>query len=86
MATRSVLPILLMAPGAAADAPAGTYTGSVMVSGATGSTFNPENYAITYVPGDITVYETPVTSLSVIAACRRSAPYMAHHHHPSALR
>ena len=51
--------------GAAADAPAGTYTGSVIVSGATGGTFNPANYTITYVSGDITVYETPVTSLSV---------------------
>ena len=51
--------------GAAADAPVGTYTGSVVVSGATGGTFNPANYTITYVSGDITVYETPVTSLSV---------------------
>ncbi|MFN7676616.1 beta strand repeat-containing protein, partial [Flavobacterium sp.] len=45
--------------GAAAGDPDGTYVGQVFPSNATGGTFNPSNYAITYNPGDITVTSTP---------------------------
>lgn len=41
--------------GAAANAAVGTYTGSVVPSAATGGTFTPSNYQITYVPADLYV-------------------------------
>ena len=45
--------------GSASTAIVATYTGSVTPSAATGGTFNPANYSITYVTGKITV--TPAT-------------------------
>jgi hypothetical protein len=52
--------------GAAAGDPDGTYVGQVFPSNATGGTFNPSNYTITYNPGDITVTSaatlTPATT------------------------
>ncbi|MGL2964934.1 beta strand repeat-containing protein, partial [Flavobacterium sp. RSB2_4_14] len=45
--------------GAAAGDPDGTYAGQVFPSNATGGDFNPSNYLITYIPGDITVTSTP---------------------------
>ncbi|MFZ4767979.1 MAG: beta strand repeat-containing protein, partial [Roseimicrobium sp.] len=50
--------------GAASDAAAGTYEGSVIASNATGGTFAPANYTITYVAGNITVSAAPTASLS----------------------
>jgi len=50
--------------GAAADAAVGTYTGSVVASNAAGSVFNPSNYSITYVAGDINVSSTPTLSVN----------------------
>jgi gliding motility-associated-like protein len=51
--------------GADATAKAGTYPGSVVPSAASGGSFDPKNYTITYRPGDIIVIEgavnTPVT-------------------------
>jgi gliding motility-associated-like protein len=41
--------------GAAANAAAGTYTGSVVASLATGGTFDANNYTITFTPGDIII-------------------------------
>jgi len=47
--------------GAEADASTGTYAGSVIVLGASGGTFNPNNYSISYVPGDIIVGKAALT-------------------------
>lgn len=41
--------------GAAAADPVGVYTGQITASDAVGGTFNPANYSIVYVAGDITV-------------------------------
>ena len=54
---------LTFGSGAEAEAAAGNYPGQVFVSGATGGTFDPANYNITYVPGDILV--TPLPAVSV---------------------
>lgn len=50
--------------GSAASDAAGTYTGSVIASAATGGTFTPSNYSITYVAGNITVSATPIPTIS----------------------
>ena len=50
--------------GSAAADPAATYTGSVVASAATGGTFTPSNYSITYVAGNITVTATPIPTIS----------------------
>jgi hypothetical protein len=48
--------------GSAATAALGTYTGSVVASAATGGTFSPSNYSITYnPPGNIIVDPAPLT-------------------------
>ncbi|MGF7042248.1 MBG domain-containing protein [Mucilaginibacter lappiensis] len=47
--------------GSAAAAPVNTYTGSVVASAATGGTFNPANYTITYVAGNLTVGQAILT-------------------------
>ncbi|WP_345106858.1 MBG domain-containing protein, partial [Mucilaginibacter panaciglaebae] len=47
--------------GAAATAAAGTYTGSVTPSAATGGTFDPNNYAITYATGNLIVDKAAIT-------------------------
>ncbi|WP_217452215.1 MBG domain-containing protein [Mucilaginibacter humi] len=51
--------------GAAANAAAGTYSGSVVASAATGGSFLPANYAITYVaaPLDVTAPPPPVITV-----------------------
>lgn len=46
--------------GAAATDPVNTYTGSVVISSATGGTFSPANYSINYIPGDIILTPTPL--------------------------
>ena len=46
-------------PGAPADAAPGTYTGSVLPGNASGGSFTPANYAITYIPGNILVTPIP---------------------------
>lgn len=48
---------MVYGPGADAAAKAGTYTGSVVPSVASGGSFDPKNYTITYKPGDIIVIE-----------------------------
>ncbi len=54
--------------GAAAGDPAGTYTGSVTPSAATGGTFTASNYSITYLPGDIIVSASPtITPLGTLS-------------------
>ncbi|MEN0054287.1 MAG: MBG domain-containing protein [Mucilaginibacter sp.] len=47
--------------GAAATAPANTYTGSVVASAATGGTFSSGNYSVTYVAGNIVVGQAVLT-------------------------
>jgi gliding motility-associated-like protein len=47
--------------GAAANAVAGTYPGSIVPSAATGGTFNAANYAITYKAGTLTVGQAILT-------------------------
>ena len=47
--------------GAAANAAVGTYAGSVTPSAATGGTFNPANYTIVYVSGNISVGAATLT-------------------------
>lgn len=47
--------------GADAGAAVGTYPGSVTPINATGATFNPNNYSINYVPGNIIVGKTALT-------------------------
>jgi len=47
--------------GSAATDPAGTDANQVTVSAATGGTFNPANYTITYNTGTITVTKAPLT-------------------------
>jgi gliding motility-associated-like protein len=47
--------------GAAAGAPANTYTGSVVPSAATGGSFDAGNYTITYVAGNIVVGQALLT-------------------------
>jgi gliding motility-associated-like protein len=47
--------------GATADFDVGNYPGSIAPSRATGGTFNPDNYAITYRGGDIAVTPAPLT-------------------------
>jgi gliding motility-associated-like protein len=47
--------------GATATAALGNYPGSVTPSAATGGTFTPSNYTITYVNGDIVVTTAPLT-------------------------
>ncbi len=47
--------------GSASTAIVATYTGSVTPSAATGGTFNPANYSITYVTGKITVTQATLT-------------------------
>jgi gliding motility-associated-like protein len=47
------------AAGAAASDNAGTYVNSIVPSQATGGTFNPDNYIITYIPGDLVVSAAP---------------------------
>ena len=51
--------------GAAANAPVGTYTGSVTASAATGGTLTAANYTITYVAGNVIV--TPSGTLTITA-------------------
>ena len=51
--------------GAAANAAVGTYTGSVTSSAATGGTFTPGNYTITYVAGNIII--NPAGTLTITA-------------------
>ena len=46
--------------GADATAKAGTYTGSVVPSGASGGSFDPKNYTITYKAGDIIATESSI--------------------------
>ena len=46
--------------GALATDPVKTYPGSVLVSSATGGTFNPANYIINYIPGDIIITAEPL--------------------------
>lgn len=50
--------------GAAANAAAGTYPGSVIVSALTGGTFNPDNYRFTWLPGDIVVNKVALTIIA----------------------
>lgn len=50
--------------GAASGATAGSYAGQVTPSAATGGTFTPANYTISYVSGDITVTADPTISTS----------------------
>ena len=57
--------------GAAADAQAGTYTGSVTPLALTGGTLDPKNYTLFYVNGDITVNKVPLT----ITAVNKSKAY-----------
>ncbi|NHA07849.1 T9SS type B sorting domain-containing protein [Mucilaginibacter sp. HC2] len=47
--------------GAAAGAAVNTYTGSIVPSAATGGTFNPANYTISYVAGNITIGKAAIT-------------------------
>lgn len=47
--------------GAAPNAPVAVNTGTIVPSAATGGTFNPANYTITYANGDITVTPAPLT-------------------------
>ncbi|WP_345107501.1 MBG domain-containing protein, partial [Mucilaginibacter panaciglaebae] len=47
--------------GAAATATAGTYTGSITPSAATGGTFNASNYTISYATGDLIVDKAAIT-------------------------
>ena len=47
--------------GSASNAIVATYTGSVTPSAATGGSFNPANYSITYVTGKITVTQATLT-------------------------
>jgi len=47
--------------GAAAGAAVNTYTGGIVPGAATGGTFNPANYTITYVAGDITIGKAAIT-------------------------
>ncbi len=55
--------------GAASEAAADTYTGSVVASAATGGTFTAGNYSITYVNGDITVSANPtITTTGTLSA------------------
>ena len=51
-------------PGASAPSPPGLYTGSVIPSGATGGTFSPGNYTITYQPGNLNVIAPPPPVIS----------------------
>ncbi|WP_345106352.1 MBG domain-containing protein [Mucilaginibacter panaciglaebae] len=48
----------------AASAHVGTCRGCVTVAGATGGTFNPFNYSITYAPGNIIVAPAPLTIIA----------------------
>jgi gliding motility-associated-like protein len=59
--------------GAAANAAVNTYTGSVVASAATGGTFTPGNYHITYVAGNIVVSQITLT----ITANNQSKTYGA---------
>jgi gliding motility-associated-like protein len=59
--------------GAAANAVVNTYTGSVVASVATGGTFTPGNYHITYVAGNIVVSQVTLT----ITANNQSKTYGA---------
>jgi hypothetical protein len=57
--------------GEAAEDAAGVYTGAVVPSNATGGSFTPSNYSITYVPGNLTVTAAAVPEFftnGVIAA------------------
>jgi hypothetical protein len=54
--------------GAAAGDTAGTYSGSIVASAATGGSFSDSNYGITYVAGDIVVSASPTISTSL--SCR----------------
>jgi gliding motility-associated-like protein len=47
--------------GSAVNAAAGTYAGSVTPSAATGGTFNPANYTISYTTGTLTVTQAALT-------------------------
>ncbi|WP_299162990.1 Calx-beta domain-containing protein, partial [uncultured Tenacibaculum sp.] len=49
------------ADGEAAADPIATYTNAIGISAATGGTFTSSNYAITYVPGDLTVTSDVIT-------------------------
>ncbi|CAN5383712.1 hypothetical protein BH10BAC3_BH10BAC3_09740 [soil metagenome] len=57
--------------GAAANAGVGTYTGFVTPSAPTGGTFDPANYSITYISGNIIVNQAGLT----ITADNVSKPY-----------
>ncbi|MEZ2337938.1 MBG domain-containing protein [Mucilaginibacter sp. RCC_168] len=52
---------LVYGTGAAANAAVTTYTGMVTVSAANGGTFNPANYAINYIAGNIVVNKAALT-------------------------
>ncbi|MBB6107617.1 gliding motility-associated C-terminal domain-containing protein [Mucilaginibacter lappiensis] len=50
--------------GAAANAAVNTYTGTVIASAANGGTFNPANYTINYVAGNIVVNKAALTIMA----------------------
>lgn len=50
--------------GFASGAAAQVYTNAVVPSAATGGTFTPGNYTITYTPGDLTVSSAPLVQIS----------------------
>lgn len=50
--------------GALASAAPGLYPGSVVPSGATGGTFSPDNYSITYQPANLTVNTPPPPAIT----------------------
>lgn len=63
--------VIAYTAGAAANASVGSYTGSVVANTATGGTFNPVNYTITYEAGNIIVGKGILT----IAANTQSKTY-----------
>lgn len=56
--------VTITSPGATTTATAGSY--ALTPSNATGGTFTPSNYAITYTPGALTVTGTPVVAPPVV--------------------
>lgn len=56
--------VTITSPGATTTATAGSY--ALTPSSATGGTFTPSNYAITYTPGALTVTGTPVAAPPVV--------------------
>jgi hypothetical protein len=66
IAGETVGSVTLNSSGASPAAAAGTY--DIVPSGATGGTFNPNNYAVSYVNGQLTVRPRPTLSGAVQAA------------------